>query len=180
MQSIALFRQSLGNFVRGSDGKACSAASNSWSCEFGACGPMASGLMNGIGSASSGDLIQSVAGAVELAGLFLPRSKSCPTGFGLKTRMLVTGYDNGFESTGKNPGDPGYGLTASGQVAGSGTIAAPKSFPFGTQMFVPGYGLGTVWDRGGAIKNSHIDLWFPSEQQAIQWGAQHLQVTTCF
>lgn len=93
--------------------------------------------------------------------------------------MLVTGYDNSFQSTGKNPGDPGYGLTASGSVAANGTIAAPPTYSFGTQMFIPGYGLGTVLDRGGAIKNAHIDLWFPSTQQAINWGAQHLQVTVC-
>ncbi len=93
--------------------------------------------------------------------------------------MLVTGYDNSYQSTGKNPGDPGYGLTASGSVAAYGTIAAPRNYSFGIQMYVPRYGLGTVLDRGGAIKNSHIDLWFSSTQQAINWGAQHLQVTVC-
>ena len=93
--------------------------------------------------------------------------------------MLVTAYDNSFQSTGKNPGDPGYGLTASGTVAAYGTIAAPRNYSFGTQMFVPGYGLGTVLDRGGAIRNSHIDLWFPTTQQAKNWGAQHLTVTVC-
>ena len=34
-----------------------------------------------------------------------------------------------------------------------GTIAAdPRHYPFGTKMFVPGYGWGTVEDVGGAIK----------------------------
>lgn len=93
--------------------------------------------------------------------------------------MLVTGYDNSYESTGKNPGDPGYGLTASGSVTAYGTIAAPKIYPFGIQMYVPGYGLGTVLDRGGAIRGSHIDVWFPTKQQAINWGAQRLRVTVC-
>ena len=45
-------------------------------------------------------------------------------------KMLVTGYDNSFQSTGKNPGDPGYGITTSGTTAGPGTIAAPKRFAF--------------------------------------------------
>ncbi len=92
------------------------------------------------------------------------------------TPMLVTGYDNGYESTGKNPGDPGYGITANGTVAGPGTIAAPPNYPYGTQMYIPGYGSGTVEDRGGAIQGSHIDIWFPSAQDAINWGAQHLNV----
>ena len=93
--------------------------------------------------------------------------------------MLVTGYDNSFQSTGKNPGDPGYGMTASGTVAATGTIAAPRIYPFGTPLYVPGYGPGTVLDRGGAIRGSHIDVWFPTTQKAINWGAQNLQVTVC-
>ena len=89
--------------------------------------------------------------------------------------MLVTGYDNSFKSTGKNPGDPGYGITASGTKAGPGTIAAPRNIPFGTGMFVPGYGCGTVSDRGGrkTIAGTHIDVWFSSEQQANNWGVKH-------
>jgi len=105
-------------------------------------------------------------------------ANSCPNG-GKPVKMLVTGYDNSFQSTGKNPGDPGYGMTANGSVAAYGTIAAPSNYPFGTRMSVPGYGLGTVLDRGGAIRNSHIDLWFPTTQQAINWGPQHLTVTVC-
>jgi len=94
--------------------------------------------------------------------------------------MLVTGYDNSYQSTGKNPGDPGYGITASGKKAAAGTIAAPKNYPFGTEMFVPGYGCGNVQDRGGAIKGSHIDLWFSSTQQALNWGMKrNLPVEVC-
>ncbi|MBX7245378.1 MAG: 3D domain-containing protein, partial [Candidatus Sumerlaeaceae bacterium] len=34
-----------------------------------------------------------------------------------------------------------------------GTIAADTSYyPFGTRMYIPGYGWGVVGDRGGAIK----------------------------
>lgn len=47
-------------------------------------------------------------------------------------RMLVTGYDNSYQSTGKNPGEPGYGITKSGKKAGPGSIAAPKRIPMGT------------------------------------------------
>jgi len=102
-----------------------------------------------------------------------------PTVCGTK-KMLVTGYDNSYQSTQKNPGDPGYGITTAGTVAAPGTIAAPRNYPLRTtQMNVPGYGWGTVFDRGGAIKNSHIDVWFPTTQQATNWGAQHLNVTVC-
>jgi len=87
-------------------------------------------------------------------------------------KMLVTGYDNGFKSTGKNPGDPGYGFTASRTKAGPGTIAAPRNIPFGTGMYVPGYGCGEVQDRGGrkTIAGTHIDVWFSTEKEANNWG----------
>ena len=96
--------------------------------------------------------------------------------------MLVTGYDNSYQSTGKNPGDPGYGITTSGKKAAPGTIAAPRNIPFGTGMFVPGYGCGTVTDRGGrkTIAGTHIDVWFSTTQAANNWGVhRHVPVEVC-
>jgi RHS repeat-associated protein len=90
-------------------------------------------------------------------------------------RMLVTGYDNGPGSTGKRPGDRGYGITASRKRAGPGTIAAPggsKGYEFGQIMYVPDYGCGTVQDRGGKIRGRHIDVWFSTETDALKFGAR--------
>ena len=100
--------------------------------------------------------------------------KKCHT-----VRFLVTGYDNSYRSTGKNPGDPGYGITTSGKPTGHGTIAAPKRFPFGTGMYVPGYGCGTVQDHGGAIRGMHIDVWFATTQEALNWGNPRKNVEVC-
>ena len=69
------------------------------------------------------------------------------------------------------------GVTASGTKAKVGTIAADTDvYPFGTRMFVPGYGWGTVEDRGGAIKGGRIDLFFDSHEDALQWGRQTVRV----
>ncbi len=59
-----------------------------------------------------------------------------------------------------------------------GTIAADtKYYPFGTRMYVPGYGWGRVEDRGGAIKGpDRIDLFFNSHQEAIRWGRRRVNV----
>jgi hypothetical protein len=59
-----------------------------------------------------------------------------------------------------------------------GTIAADtKYYPFGTRMFVPGYGWGVVSDRGGAIKGrNRIDLYFDSHQDALNWGRRKVKV----
>lgn len=106
--------------------------------------------------------------------------------------LEVTGYDNGPEScnwtrnwygrpviaSGPNKGKPKrVGITASGVRARQGTIAADtRYYPFGTVMWVPGYGYGVVEDRGGAIKGEKIDLWYPSRHQALKWGRKKVSV----
>lgn len=63
------------------------------------------------------------------------------------------------------------GITADGSKSRPGTIAADTSvFPFGTIIYVPGYGYGKVQDRGGAIKGKHLDLYFKSHGDAQEWG----------
>ena len=59
-----------------------------------------------------------------------------------------------------------------------GTIAADtRYYPFGTRMYVPGYGWGMVSDRGSAIKGpDHIDLYFVSHDEALHWGRRRLRV----
>jgi hypothetical protein len=50
-------------------------------------------------------------------------------------------------------------------------------YPFGTRMYVPGYGWGTVEDRGGAIKGrDRIDLFFDSHDDALLWGRKKVEV----
>ncbi len=82
-------------------------------------------------------------------------------------------------ANGPNKGKPKkVGQTATGVQAKHGTIAADTNYyPFGTVMYIPGYGYGRVEDRGGAIKGGHIDLFFKTHQEAIQWGRKTLRVT---
>ena len=73
------------------------------------------------------------------------------------------------------------GITASGVGARPGTIAADTTrYPFGTVMYVPGYGYGRVEDRGARIKGEHIDLYFLSHRRAQEWGKQRLKVKVWF
>ena len=60
-----------------------------------------------------------------------------------------------------------------------GTIAADTNYyPFGTRMYVPGYGWGVVEDRGGAIKGpTRIDLYYASHNDALKWGRKKVSVT---
>lgn len=69
------------------------------------------------------------------------------------------------------------GVTASGRKARRGTIAADTGrYPFGTVMYIPGYGYGRVEDRGGAIKDDHVDLFFTSHDAALLWGRRYKRV----
>jgi 3D (Asp-Asp-Asp) domain-containing protein len=70
------------------------------------------------------------------------------------------------------------GVTASGTKARPGTIAADtRLFPFGTVIHVPGYGYGRVEDRGSAVNGDHLDLFFKSHRDALEWGRRPARVT---
>jgi 3D (Asp-Asp-Asp) domain-containing protein/peptidoglycan hydrolase CwlO-like protein len=68
--------------------------------------------------------------------------------------------------------------TASGLPLGWGTVAVDTSvFPFGTKMYIPGYGDGVAADTGSAIIGKIIDIWFPTCAQARAWGRKTLTIT---
>lgn len=96
--------------------------------------------------------------------------------------VVATGYNAGFVSTGKRPGDKGYGITYSGVTVHRGkvsTIAADKNiFPVGTILDIPGYGIGIVADTGSAIKGYKIDLYFDESDEWIRenWGKRTIEV----
>ena len=85
-------------------------------------------------------------------------------------------------ASGLKEGKPkAVGITASGTRARPGTIAADTArYPFGTTMYVPGYGYGRVEDTGGDIKGDHIDLFFGRHADALQWGRRNLVVQIWF
>lgn len=102
--------------------------------------------------------------------------------------MEVTAYDLSYESCGKHPNHPEYAVTASGKKIGvdifeeDGIIASPENFPFGTKMEVEGWGTGTVWDRGGAIKYDEktgryrLDIFISDRAKALEWGRKIVKV----
>ena len=80
-----------------------------------------------------------------------------PVEYWRKVTMRVTSYT--AASSGKEPGDPAYGITASGAQAGFGVVAIdPTVVPFKSYVFVPGYGVAYAGDTGGGIKGRFIDL----------------------
>lgn len=97
--------------------------------------------------------------------------------------MRATAYTASFKDTGKNPGDPGFGVTATGIRAKKGVIAVdPKVIPLGTKVYVevagstPDYGYAVAADTGGAIKGNLIDLYFDSQETVDHWGVKRVKV----
>jgi 3D (Asp-Asp-Asp) domain-containing protein len=89
----------------------------------------------------------------------------------------VTAYTAGEESTGKKPGDVGYGITASGEhVRENYTIACPPSLPFGQRLEIEGIGERVCTDRGGKITENHLDVYIAELEEARQFGRQWLNV----
>ena len=94
------------------------------------------------------------------------------------TPLTVTAYWDG-------DGMPPWGVTASGARTEWGIAAGPKEIPFGSELFVPGYGQVRIEDRGGDIRlertspnHSNIDLWYPDRESALAWGRRTVEVQT--
>jgi len=64
-----------------------------------------------------------------------------------------------------------------------GMISAPSKYAYGTKIFIPGLGVGTVHDRGGAIYSAkgydRLDIWMgygdEGRKRALQWGRQMVE-----
>ena len=95
-------------------------------------------------------------------------------------RMEVTAYCPCTKCCGENA----QGITASGRDVSynnSRFVAADTTvLPFHTKLVIPGYHSGAtveVIDRGGAIKGNKLDVFYPTHEEALQWGRQFINVT---
>jgi 3D (Asp-Asp-Asp) domain-containing protein len=92
--------------------------------------------------------------------------------------MQVTAYCSCPKCCGPNA----IGITASGKDISYNAgkfVAADRSMPFGTRLLIPGYDEAPVEviDRGGAIKGDRLDVFFPTHDEALQWGRRTVPVT---
>lgn len=77
---------------------------------------------------------------------------------------------------------------ADGTPVFPGMIAAPSTYAFGTKMYIPGIGITSVHDRGGAIVTAgnrgnaydRLDVWMGSGDEgltnALTWGKRTVEV----
>ena len=52
----------------------------------------------------------------------------------------------------------------------------PKVIPLGTKVWVEGYGNAVAGDTGGAIKGNKIDVFIPTQSQALKWGRKNVKI----
>ncbi len=91
--------------------------------------------------------------------------------------MNATAYSAHYASTGKNPGDAGFGVTATGMQAVYGVVAVdPTIIPLWTKVYVEGYGYAVAGDTGSAIRGNRIDLCFDTHEEAVSFGRRMVNV----
>lgn len=69
----------------------------------------------------------------------------------------------------------GNGITATGtKVTAGRTIAVdPKVIPYGTKVYIEGFGWRTAEDCGGSVKGNHIDIATPTHKEALSIGTKN-------
>lgn len=88
--------------------------------------------------------------------------------------MVATGYCPCNKCNYPYGGQPSY----LGYPLRRGIVAVdPKVIPMGSQLHIEGYGSGLAADQGNAIKGNRIDLFFPTHQEALNWGIRTVRVT---
>lgn len=55
----------------------------------------------------------------------------------------------------------------------------PSRIPYGTRMYVPGYGEVVAADTGGALRSYDgyaVDLYFDTHEEAVAWGKRSIRI----
>jgi uncharacterized protein YabE (DUF348 family) len=82
-------------------------------------------------------------------------------------QMYATSYS--ASRAGVSPNSPWYGITASGKPLTKGLVAIDRSLiPFGTILYVPGYGFAEAADTGSGVRGRWIDLGYDDDNY-VPW-----------
>jgi 3D (Asp-Asp-Asp) domain-containing protein len=91
-------------------------------------------------------------------------------------KMEVTAYTEAPDECGKDVNDPWSGITASGKRVAKGMCATGPNIPFGTKIYIEGYGIVIAEDRGGMIHERAIDIYMTTKKEAFLFGRQFRKV----
>ena len=106
-----------------------------------------------------------------------------PTNIQLRFGTSVTGESGNVEFSETFIGNCTayyFGKNAHGATGGRcyyGTCAVdPRVIPYGTKLYVEGYGTAVANDCGGAVKGHIIDLYMRSTKECFSWGRKNKKV----
>ncbi len=88
----------------------------------------------------------------------------------------VTGYSDSPRN-----GTDGRGITKSGEPTRWGVVAVdPRIIPLGTDLVIEGMEdtVFTALDTGGGVLGRWVDVWFPTDWEAMQHGMRQLNIYT--
>ena len=90
----------------------------------------------------------------------------------------TVGYVSEMHATAYHPSDgDGRGITATGTMAGHGTVAVdPSVIPLGSEVYIPQYGHAVAADTGGAIIGNRIDLCMETFEECYNFGRRDIEV----
>lgn len=119
--------------------------------------------------------------AIFILTLTISQAKSNPAQAGPKQTTIVRMRITAYCPCQKCCGSYADGITASGHKIENGDtfVAADRRYKLGTEMIIPEYNNSSkvkVLDRGGAIKNNRLDVFFNTHQQALEWGVRYIDV----
>jgi peptidoglycan DL-endopeptidase CwlO len=111
------------------------------------------------------EAIEAAHGSTSVAAVATPPAATPAAPTGNSITVTATGYSLA-------------GTTSTGLPVGWGIVAVdPGVIPLGTHLSIPGYGDGVAADTGGAVHGAVIDLWFPTQAQALAWGRRVVTIT---
>lgn len=92
----------------------------------------------------------------------------------ITTNLIITAYCACKLCCGPNASHK----TADGHTPKQGvTVAASRSIPFGTKLYIDGVGWRTVQDRLARKFDNRVDVFFTNHKEALQFGKQKRKVT---
>jgi 3D (Asp-Asp-Asp) domain-containing protein len=84
--------------------------------------------------------------------------------------MEVTAY------TRYDEGCTDYDANGRRLVPGRTIAVDPDVIPYGTEVYIPGFGVGFASDTGGAIVGNRIDICVDTVSDAYKWGRRTVEV----
>jgi len=112
--------------------------------------------------------VQKPAAAVQRANRSTGQSSTASAATGQSITVEATSYSlDGTTAT---------GVDLSANPNAKVIAVDPSVIPLGSRVYVPGYGVATAADTGGAIKGHRIDVHLSSNQAANQFGRQTITI----